>query len=109
MPSAPAVATVAIVSAVTGLPCAPLFFTHNRPTDPATIALAVRIKDQYGAPFVDTVTWSSGRPDIATVLDGVVTPVVAEGTCNIIATSVSDPTISAAVQCDIAARRDGVS
>src|ERR1039457_6766999 len=79
-----------IVSPLTGLDCEPLIFTLDRPTEPATIALRAAVSDQNGAPLVDTIDWSSSRPDVATVVAGVVTPVGIVGTCNIIAAAHSN-------------------
>jgi hypothetical protein len=104
---APAATTVVITRAQSGHYDGPLIFTGDQSTNPATITLQARTKDQYGAPFVDTVTWSSSRPDLATVVAGVVTP-VGFGTCSIIATSVANPAISDSVQFDNQPHRDRV-
>ena len=68
MPATPVAAKVTIVSGQTGLPCDPLIFTLDRPTEPATIALRAAVSDQFGAPFVDTVDWSTSRADVVTVV-----------------------------------------
>jgi hypothetical protein len=107
MPPAPVATSVKISRSLSGHREGPLFFTGDQPTNPATIALQAKVVDQNGAPFVDAVTWSSSRPDLATVVAGVVTP-VGFGTCSIIATSVSNPAISDSVQFDNQAHRDRV-
>lgn len=105
MSATPVAAKVTIGSGQTGLPCDPLIFTLDRPTQPATIPLQASVQDQYGAPFVDTVDWSSSRPDVATVAAGIVTPAGIVGTCNIIAAAHSNAGITASVQVDIAEDR----
>jgi hypothetical protein len=105
MPATPVAAKVTIVSGQTGLPCDPLIFTLDRPTEPATIALRAAVSDQFGAPFVDTVDWSTSRADVVTVVAGVVTPSGIVGTCNIIAAAHSNAGITASVQVDVAEDR----
>jgi hypothetical protein len=103
MPPAPVATRVKITRTASGHREGPLIFTLGTGV-PATIALQAKVVDQNGAPFADAVTWSSGRPDIATVVAGVVTPVSA-GACSIIATSVSNPAITDAVQADVQQKR----
>jgi hypothetical protein len=87
----------------------PLIFTLDRPTQPATLAIVATVQDQFGAPFVDTVDWSSTDNTIATVdAGGVVTP-HAKGSCSIIAAAHTNAAISARANVDVSATREAFS
>jgi hypothetical protein len=65
--------------------------------------LAATVQDQFGAPFADTVDWSSTDDAVLTVsAAGDVTPRAA-GSCEIIAASHTDPTVSVRIRADVIA------